>query len=118
MEQAMDALNSVDVKEKDAAINTLKSAYAEWELRLDGQNKKLLQAFPTKVAAYKSDFYIFKVRDKEIKIQTWYESLSHSRIPKISVPTFRSLGRSVEVDVEREFSGRISIYCRCISIQA
>lgn len=105
LEQAMDALNSVDVKEKVATINTLKSAYAEWELRLDGQNKKLLQAFPTKVAAYKSDFYIFKVRDKEIKIQTWYESLSHSRIPKISVPTFEAWGDQLKWMLKENFPG-------------
>ena len=105
LEQAMDALNSVDVKEKDAAIKTLKSAYAEWELRLDGQNKKLLQSFPTKVAAYKSDFYIFKVRDKEIKIQTWYESLSHSRIPKISVPTFEAWGDQLKWMLKENFPG-------------
>jgi methylmalonyl-CoA mutase len=31
-------------------------------------------------------FYSFKVRDKEIKIQTHTESLSHSQIPKVALP--------------------------------
>jgi len=105
IEQAMDALNSIDIKEKDAAISTLKSAYAEWELRLDGQNKKMLKAFSTKIQSYKNDYYIFKVRDKEIKIQTWYESLSHSRIPKISVPTYEAWGDQLKWMLKENFPG-------------
>ena len=105
IEKAIEALQSVDVKSKEAAIETLKSAYAEWELRLDGQNKKMLLQFPEKLKAYKNDFYIFKVRDKEIKIQTWYESLSHSRIPKVSVPTYEAWGEQLKWILQENFPG-------------
>ncbi len=105
IEKAIEAINGVDVKEKDKAIAVLRSAYAEWELRLDGQNKKLLQQFPEKVSAYKSDYYIFKVRDKEIKIQTWYESLSHSRIPKVSVPNYEAWGEQLKWMLQENFPG-------------
>lgn len=90
--KAIEALDAIDLYDKVAAIATLKSAYIEWELRLDGQNKKLLDNFASKIQSYKNDYYIFKVRDKEIKIKTYYESLSHSRIPKISTPRFEAWG--------------------------
>jgi hypothetical protein len=40
---------------------------------------------------YKDPVYTFKVRDKEIKMPTHTESLSHSQIPKIALPKY-SLG--------------------------
>jgi methylmalonyl-CoA mutase len=105
IQKALEALDGVDVAAKEQAIPVLKSAHAEWELRLDGQNKKLLQVFPEKVKAYKSDYYIFKVRDKEIKIQTWYESLSHSRIPKVSVPNYEAWGEQLKWMLQENFPG-------------
>jgi methylmalonyl-CoA mutase len=41
---------------------------------------------------YKDAEYKFQVRDKEIKIQTHTESLSHTLIPKVATPSFRSWG--------------------------
>ncbi|MBL7923308.1 MAG: methylmalonyl-CoA mutase family protein [Bacteroidia bacterium] len=105
IEKAIEALSGLDLAARDAAISTLRSAYAEWELRLDGQNKKLLQQFPEKVKAYKGDYYIFKVRDKEIKIQTWYESLSHTRVPKVSVPDFEAWGEQLRWMLQENFPG-------------
>lgn len=105
IQKALEALDETNVDEKEKAVAILKSAYAEWELRLDGQNKKLLQQFPEKVQAYKNDVYIFKVRDKEIKIQTWYESLSHSRIPKVSVPNYEAWGEQLNWILQENFPG-------------
>ncbi|MBK7888205.1 MAG: methylmalonyl-CoA mutase family protein [Bacteroidetes bacterium] len=103
--KAMEALSDLTIADKEKAIDTLRSAYAEWELRLDGQNKKLLQQLPVKIKSYKSDFYIFKVRDKEIKIQTWYESLSHTRIPKVAVPDFEAWGEQLKWMLQENFPG-------------
>ncbi len=105
LNKAIEALNGVDVASKESAITTLKSAYLEWELRLDGRNKKLLQQLPEKIAAYKSDYYIFKVRNKEIKIKTWYESLAHTRIPKVSVPDYEAWGEQLKWMLQENFPG-------------
>ncbi len=102
---AMDALTSIDVKEKENAIATLKSAYAEWELKLDGTNRRMVEQFPEKCKAYQGEYYIFKVRDKEIKIKTYYESLSHSHIPKISVPKFEAWGDQLNWMLQENFPG-------------
>ena len=103
--KAIEALDGTDVDGKEQAVQTLRSAYAEWELRLDGQNKKLLQQFPDKVRQYKSDEYIFKVRDKELRIKTWTESLSHSKIPKVSVPNYEAWGEQLNWLLQENFPG-------------
>jgi len=38
------------------------------------------------------DEYVYLVRGKEIKVETKYESLSHLKIPKISLPRFQDWG--------------------------
>src|SRR5690606_27703402 len=45
-----------------------------------------------KVNKYKEPVYSFKVRDREINIETHTESLSHSEIPKISLPKYQAWG--------------------------
>ncbi len=45
-----------------------------------------------KVERYKSEVYSFKVRDKEVKIKTHTESLSHSQIPKVALPKYKAWG--------------------------
>ncbi|NQZ45623.1 MAG: cobalamin B12-binding domain-containing protein [Flavobacteriaceae bacterium] len=44
------------------------------------------------VKRYGDPVYSYKVRDKEIKIETTTESLSHLRIPKIALPKYRAWG--------------------------
>ena len=41
---------------------------------------------------YTDPVYTFKVRDKEIKIDTHTESLSHQQIPKVALPKYSSWG--------------------------
>ena len=60
--------------------------------RLDPKNSELLQRWPEKIKKYKEPVYKFKVRNKEIAIQTHTESLSHTQVPKVSVPRYRSWG--------------------------
>jgi methylmalonyl-CoA mutase len=62
------------------------------KLDLDPRNWLMLQEWPTEAKRYHDEYYIFKVRDKEIKIKTHTESLSHSQIPKVSTPKYRSWG--------------------------
>ncbi len=77
---------------KDSLIAQLQATYEEVSLKLDGQNKKLIDNWDTKRAQYKNEYYTFKVRDKELKIKTHYESLSHSQIPKVVTPRYQAWG--------------------------
>ena len=59
---------------------------------LDPYNWEVITGWEEKVNKYKNPVYSFMVRDKEIKIQTHSESLSHLQIPKIALPKYEAWG--------------------------
>jgi methylmalonyl-CoA mutase len=59
---------------------------------LDPRNLDIVTGWREKVSKYKSEYYIYKVRDKEIKVETHTESLSKLRIPKICLPGYQAWG--------------------------
>jgi methylmalonyl-CoA mutase len=70
----------------------LKDAYTYLEEQLDGDCKRLLRQWPETKQKYKEEFFIYKVRDKEIKQPLFYESLSKLQIPKVSLPRYEDWG--------------------------
>jgi len=81
-----------DESEQANLKSALEKRYGELQLLLDGTNRKLLEELPAKVELYKKDFYEFRVRDKVLKVQTFTESLSRQRIPKVAFPKFKAWG--------------------------
>ena len=90
--KAMEALQSSPTPEKDILLSGLEKLYAQIELELDPKNKKKIEEWAGKVLSYSNDQYIFKVRDKEITVKTYTESISHTRIPKITLPKYQGWG--------------------------
>ncbi|MGD0711564.1 MAG: methylmalonyl-CoA mutase family protein, partial [Bacteroidales bacterium] len=88
--------------EEAASLETL---YTELELNLDGQNKKILDTWEKKTDQYKQEFYVFKVRDKELKIKTHTETLSHLQIPKISTPKYKAWGDILKWNLKENVPG-------------
>lgn len=93
------------VADKELLVKALEEQYAQVELDLDGHNKKLLDTWQQRKRLYQDEYYIFKVRDKEIKIKTHHTSLSHTQIPKVAVPKFRSWGDILKWSLQENFPG-------------
>jgi methylmalonyl-CoA mutase len=89
---AIDKTISTLNKKDDSITKVLKAEFDRIKLDLDPHNWEIIQQWPSKVKMYKDEFYIFKVRDKELKIKTHTESLSHSQIPKVVTPKYSSWG--------------------------
>ncbi|KQB99055.1 methylmalonyl-CoA mutase family protein [Pedobacter sp. Hv1] len=70
----------------------LKDAYTYLEEQLDGECRRLLRQWPDTKLKYKAEFFVYKVRDKEIKQPLYYESLSKLQIPKVSLPRYEDWG--------------------------
>jgi isobutyryl-CoA mutase len=85
--------------------NTLNLKISELDEQLLPQNKRLINNWDELVAKYKNEDYIFKVRDKELKIKTHTESLSHSQIPKIATPKFKSWGDRLRWQLQENVPG-------------
>ncbi len=74
---------------------TLEQAQNELEQELNKETHQVLSQWEAKKAAYKADEYVYTIRNKEIRVPTYTTSLSHNKIPRISLPTFKDWGEIV-----------------------
>ncbi|MBI1221348.1 MAG: methylmalonyl-CoA mutase [Bacteroidetes bacterium] len=105
LHQSMVQIKNSNLDDKDRLVKGLKEQYAALELDFDPRNKRILEEWEAKCNNYRDEFFIFKVRDKEIKIKTHTESLSHTQVPKVSVPTYRSWGDILRWSLQEAFPG-------------
>ncbi|SFZ92233.1 methylmalonyl-CoA mutase [Flaviramulus basaltis] len=73
-------------------LNLLIQEFNRVKLNLDPYNWEVITGWNEKVNKYKNPIYSFRVRGKEIKIETHTESLSHSQIPKVALPKYQAWG--------------------------
>ncbi|MBL3655483.1 methylmalonyl-CoA mutase family protein [Fulvivirga sediminis] len=92
LNKSMQTIAASTISEKNSATKALQETYDWLELNLDPKNKKLLEDWDELRYKYKNELYSFTVRDKTISIKTHTESLSHSQIPKISLPKYEGWG--------------------------
>ncbi len=105
IKKTIETIRESKVADKDRLIKSLEEEYARVELDLDGHNKKLIDTWEQRKKQYQDEYYVFKVRDKEIKIKTHYESLSHTQVPKIAVPRFKGWGDVLQWNLQENFPG-------------
>ncbi|MFC6999834.1 methylmalonyl-CoA mutase family protein [Rufibacter roseus] len=105
LRQSIEAIQTIEVEDKDRLIKQLEYAYEETALKLDGQNKKLLEQWPEKRQSYKNEFYEFKVRDKVLKVKTHTNSLSQLEIPKVATPRYEAWGDLLKWNLQENVPG-------------
>ncbi len=89
LKQSIDEMKAAGQKESVAQLETV---YDKLLLEIDPKNVHLLEQWEEKKENYTNEYFIFKVRDKAFNIATCTESLSHTKIPKVSMPKFSSWG--------------------------
>ena len=72
---------------------------------LDGHLQQLLKGWAAKVQQYKEEEFVYTVRNKEIRVKTHSESLSHTQIPKIAVPRYQDWGDIIRWSGQENFPG-------------
>ncbi|MFY8138054.1 MAG: methylmalonyl-CoA mutase family protein [Flavobacteriales bacterium] len=101
-------------EELEISLKIVQASFDRIKLDLDPHNWEIIQTWQAKKKLYSDAEYKFLVRDKEIKIQTHSESLSHSMIPKVSLPKYQSwgdvLGWVLQENVPGEFPYTAGIY--------
>lgn len=103
--KTIETLQDSDIEDKDRMIKTLQEAYHKQTLEIDPKNLETLQNWESRKKKYEDEFFIFKVRDKELKIKTHTESLSHLQIPKVAVPKFEAWGEILKWVLTENFPG-------------
>ncbi len=116
-EQAEVAQNLYAIEKVKSLLKSkaeLESEEGNLRLSLNPKNWKLIEEWPAKVQQYKAPLFKFKVRDKELAIQTHTESLSHSQIPKVVLPSYKAWGDllkwMLQENVPGEFPYTAGIY--------
>ncbi|MGB7786347.1 MAG: methylmalonyl-CoA mutase family protein [Salinimicrobium sp.] len=78
--------------ENEELVSLLKKEFDKLKMDLDPYNWEIILGWDEKVNKYRQPVYSFKVRDKEIKIKTHTESLSHTQIAKVALPKYSAWG--------------------------
>ncbi|MBO6497722.1 MAG: methylmalonyl-CoA mutase family protein, partial [Roseivirga sp.] len=114
LQRSIDTLKESSVADKDRLIKGIQESFEQVKMDLDPYNWQIIEQWEEKKKKYSDPVYSFKVRDKEIKIKTHTESLSHTQIPKVALPKFRSWGDvirwSLQENVPGEFPYTAGIY--------
>ncbi len=105
LNQTMEQFKASSMDDKDRLIKAIQEQVALLELDFDPRNKKIIDEWERKCQNYRDEYFIFRVRDKEIKVKTHTESLSHTQIPKVAVPNFRSWGDVLRWNLQEAFPG-------------
>ena len=93
-------LNTIGIEEESITltddnkelIGLLLKEFARIKMDLNPHHWESILTWNEKVKKYQDPLYVFKVRDKEIKIETHSESLSHIQIPKVTLPKYKAWG--------------------------
>jgi methylmalonyl-CoA mutase len=103
--QAIETAKETDSEVSADLVTQLEALYTHVELDLDPKNKVLLEQWAAKVQRYKDPEFTFKVRDKELSIETHSKSLSGSAIPKISMPKYQGWGDILKWNLQENVPG-------------
>ncbi len=101
--EAVEAQENLD--DKATVLESLQKTYEEIELDLDGRCKKIIETWEDRKAAYAADEFVYKVRDKEIRVPTFTKSLSHSKIPRVALPRFKDWGEILKWTLQENVPG-------------
>lgn len=109
-----DAFVSASQPESQLFLQLLLKEFDRVKMNLDPYNWEIILTWKEKVDKYKNPVYTFKVRDREIKMATHTESLSHTQIPKIALPKYQAWGDilrwSLQENVPGEFPFAAGLY--------
>ncbi|MBV6655256.1 MAG: methylmalonyl-CoA mutase, partial [Mameliella sp.] len=90
---------------KAETLEGLKQTYEEVALGLDGFCKRIIDNWEGKKEQYKADEFVYKVRNREIRVPTFTTSLSHSRIPRVVLPRFKDWGEILRWSLQENVPG-------------
>lgn len=109
-----DDLGGARNNENGDFLDLLKKEFDRVKMNLDPFHWEVILGWEDKVARYKAPVYSFEVRGKQIDIETHTESLSHTQIPKVSLPRYEAWGDilrwSLQENVPGEFPFTAGLY--------
>jgi len=94
-----------NTKANKAVIETLQKNYNTIELDLDRRNKLIIENWAAKTEQFTNPNYSYKVRNKEIHVETKVKTLSGLEINKISLPKYKGWGDILKWNLRENVPG-------------
>jgi methylmalonyl-CoA mutase len=92
LEEALKSVEQSLTGDKTELLDQLKEEVARAQQQMDAETSQTLKEWDEIKAAYTQDMLTYEVRGCDIKVPLYTESLSHKKIPKISIPKFTDPG--------------------------
>ncbi|MEM9325786.1 MAG: methylmalonyl-CoA mutase family protein, partial [Bacteroidota bacterium] len=93
------------LKDQQQALAAIDQAKKQLQLDLDPHNWELLQSWEAQRANYGGEVFSYQVRGKDIKVNTTTESLSHTKIRKVSLPAYEGWGDILKWSLQENVPG-------------
>jgi methylmalonyl-CoA mutase len=97
--------SSADIITEESTKKILQEAYQKVWDDLTGENKRILENWENKKGQYAAQEFIFKVRNKEVKVIPYTESLSKTRISKVCLPHYKDWGDILKWNLQENVPG-------------
>lgn len=91
--------------DKEAVLIRLHEMRDHWKAKLDPISLNILTNWDKTIELYKKDVMITKVRDKEIRTEQYWISLSGIKIPRVALPEYTSWGDRLKFALKENIPG-------------
>ncbi len=105
LDQSLAMLEGKENNSDAQLLETLKQAVSDAGSKVEEDSRQIVDAFNSAKEQYQQDEMVYHVRDKEFREPLFTESLSHSKISKISVPQFTDPGDQYSWMRKENFAG-------------
>jgi len=105
LKTSMKVLQEQELANKEEVYGALQRTYDDMLLELDGFCRRIIDGWEEKVASYAADEYIYQVRGKNIRVQTYTTSLSNTRIPRVAFPRYKDWGEILRWALQENVPG-------------
>jgi len=98
-------MKDMGLDEVPQAVEKLKQAVNDAASKVDKETDTLINDFNTCKEMYEKQELVYHVRDKEFRLPLFRRSLSHTKIPKISLPHIKDPGAQYQWMRKENFAG-------------
>ena len=105
LNQSLSTIESMELEDKDRLIKGLEEAVEKEKLNFDPKNWAIIEGWSEKKERYVNPEYKFKVREKELTVQTHRETLSNSQVPKVVTPSYSGWGDILRWSLQENVPG-------------
>jgi methylmalonyl-CoA mutase len=105
LQKSIDTISKLNIDDKDLLIKGLQETFENEKLNFDPKNWAIIESWAGKKKLYVDPIFKFKVRDKELSLETHTTSLSGTQVPKIALPKYEAWGDILRWSLQENVPG-------------